>query len=199
MIINFNYFVSGNQLVIVGGWGPSGSLSSVEALDEHQHLNCNIPSYPIVSSVHSSTVTSSGILVCGGSYGSRYRNDCYEYRSSSNSWTSLPSMMTERYYFDMIDLKEKVYAVGGLGGSGSYNSMESYDSSTRIWTKQSLPFSVWGHCITQLSENKFILIAGNSGSVVSKNVMTKNISIQQFHFLHFNNQNIFKKTVFFKF
>ena len=160
--------------MIVGGYvGKFERLSNVEALDENQDLPCNIPSYPIALDGHSSTVTTTGILVCGG-YSSGYRNDCYEY--SSNSWTSRPSMMTKRSHFGLIYLKGKIYAVGGFGDSGSKNSMEIFDSTTRRWTNQSMPFSVDGHCITQLSANQFILIAGKSGRV-SKNVMKKNISL----------------------
>ena len=66
-------------------------------------------------------------------------------------------MTSERWKFDMIYLKEKVYAVGGSGGS---NSMDIFDSTTRTWAKQSIPFSVSHHCISQLSANQFILIAG---------------------------------------
>ena len=138
---------------------------------------------------HSSTVTSSGIFVCGGTSSGNDRKDCYEYRSSSNSWTSMPSMTTKRHSFDMIYLKGKVYAVGGLEGSGSKNSMEIFDSTTMSWTKQSIPLSVYGHCITQLSANQFILIGGFSRTV-SKHVLTKNISIKQYHLLHFTTQKI---------
>ena len=116
-----------------------------------------------------STVTPTGILVCGG-WPRGSRNDCYEY--SSNSWKRMPSMTEKRGYFDMIYLIGKVYAVGGTGGSGSENSMDIFDSTTRTWTKQSIPFHVYGHCISQLSENQFIVIAGYSEEV-SKNVMTK--------------------------
>ena len=84
----------------------------------------------------------------------------------------MPSMTTVRFFFDMIYMKGKVYAVGGTGGSGSENSMDIFDSTTRTWTNESISFSVYGHCITQLSENQFILIAGYR-SGVSKNVMKK--------------------------
>ena len=118
--------------------------------------------------------------MCGGYSGTfESRNDCYEYRSSSNSWTSMPSMTTKRYSFEMIYLKEKVYAVGGVGVSSSRESMDIFDSATRTWKKQSIPFSVSGHCMTQLSANQFILIGGWNwrSSGVSENIMTKNISI----------------------
>ena len=80
-------------------------------------------------------------------------------------------MTTARGIFQIIYQKQKIYAVGGMGGS---NSMESYDLKTRTWTKESIPFGVYGHCIAQLSADQFILIGGYSNGV-SKNVITKNI------------------------
>ena len=140
--------------------------------------------------------------MCGG-YSSGYRKDCYEF--SSNSWTRIPPMTGERRYFGMIYLKEKVYAVAGHGSSGSENSMEIFDSTTRKWKKQSIPFSVQHHCITQLSANQFILIGGCKGRAgvcgrrVSKNVITKSISIQQFHFYISLRKVFFYKLSFFEF
>ena len=94
----------------------------------------------------------------------------------------MPPMTIERVHFDMIYMNGKVYAVGGYGGSGSQNSMDIFDTTTKTWTKRSTPFSGYGHCISQLSENQFILIGGQGSSEVSKNVMKKNISIQQLLF-----------------
>ena len=87
----------------------------------------------------------------------------------------MPPMTTERNLFDMIYIKGKVYAVGGRGSNGGrtgLNSMDIFDSTTRTWTKQSIPFSVRDHCISKLSENQFILIAGDSNGV-STDVMKK--------------------------
>ena len=115
----------------------------------------------------------------------------------------MPSMTAERSYFDMIYLQGKIYAVGGSGlrYTDTLNSMEIFDPPTRTWTKQSIPFSIEQHCITQLSANQFILIGGEDGTGyegVSKNVMTKDISIQKLHFLRITAQIIFR-TLFFKF
>ena len=171
-------------------------LSSVESLEENKQLTCNIPSYPLALTGHSSTTTTSGILVCGGQTSSgEYRKDCYEYRVTSNSWRNMPPMTTERSLFGMIYLKQKVYAVGGNGGSGSKNSMEIYDPNNRTWTKQSIPFSVYHHCITTLSANQFIVIGGYHNGV-SKNVMTKKCFNPIIHFLHFTAQNIFTNFIF---
>ena len=141
--------------------------SSVEVLDENQDLTCNIPSYPLALYAHSSTVTSSGILVCGGSTeccGSASKKECYEYRSKSNNWTAMPSMTTEREGFDMVHVNHKIYAVGG---AGSRRSMEIFDPNTRTWTNQSIPFTAYRHCITQLSADQFILTGGSENHDVS--------------------------------
>lgn len=139
--------------------------------------------------------------MCGGLTSSshyrvgEYRKDCYEYRSTSNSWRNMPPMTTERTRFGLIHLKQKVYAVGGYGGSGSQNSMEIYDSNNRTWTKQSIPFSVYYHCITILTANQFILIGGFHNGV-SKNVMTKKYFNPTIDFLHFTAQNVFTNSLF---
>ena len=187
--------------MIVGG----SRVSNLEVLNERKHLSCNIPSYPMTISVHASTVTTSGILICGGySKCCRWLKNCYEYRSSSKKWTRMPSMPKKRANFDMIYLKQKVYAVGGLYnyiGFGITNSMDIFDSISRTWTNQPIPFSIGGHCITQLSTNQFMLIGGiNCSSTtcrVSKNVMTKNISIQHFYSSKFHCAKYFLHTILF--
>ena len=101
----------------------------------------------------------------------------------------------------MIYLQGKVYAVGGTQSAGhAKNTMDIFDSTTKIWSKQSIPFSVYGHCISQLSSNQVILIAGFDNGRVSKKVMAKkNILIQQFHFFTFHYVKYILQIIFFKF
>ena len=62
----------------------------------------------------------------------------------------------------MIYLKQKVFAVGGNGGTKAQQSMDIYDTTTKTWTKQdsSLNQNAWMHCVAQLSSNQFIQIGG---------------------------------------
>ena len=174
----FSIFSSENQLVIVGGH-DRGMLSNVEVLDENKRLSCNIPSYPLQLEEHSSTVTSSGILVCGanGLASGKYHNDCYEYRAVSNSWVKMPWIPATKFRFDMITLKGKVWAVGGSIGrwtsSAAQSTMDIIDYNTSTWTRQWLPVQIVYHCLTKLSPNQFILIGGDQNNRVSKNVMMK--------------------------
>ena len=186
----FNYF-SENQLVIVGG--NDNPLSSVEVLDENKRLSCNIPSYPLKVKEHSSTVTSSGILVCGGreriGNTDKITENCYEYRSVSNSWVKMPWIPVTRRQFDMIYLKGKVWAVGGNLGDGSSQTMNIIDYNTSTSTRQWIPVPTFNHCLAKLSPNQFILIGGNQGYRVSKNVMKKIFQ----NVFHLSNQRIFLK------
>ena len=111
-------------------------------------------------------------------------------------------MPKKRANFDMIYLKQKVYAVGGLYnyiGSGITNSMDIFDSISRTWTNQPIPFSIGGHCMTQLSTNQFMLIGGGNSSGVSKNVMTKIFQSNIFILLNFTAQNTFYMLFFLNF
>ena len=154
--------------MIVGGY--DNQLSSVEVLDENQHFTCNIP-FPPLDTVWSSTVTSTGILVCGD-------DECYEY--NSNIWKKMPSMIRMRVFesaIDMIYLRGKVYAVGHRIGI--------FDTTTSSWSSRQVSNLVdnslvrqlpsFGHCITQLSANEFIVIGGYGYDGVSKNLITKKI------------------------
>ena len=109
-------------------------------------------------------------------------------------------MNTERAHFGMIYMNQKIYAVGGFGGHRSEESMEIFDLITRRWTEQPIPFNVFHHCMTQLSANQFILIAGHTfigSNEVSKNVTTeKYFNLTIYFFLHFTAQNIFYKLSF---
>ena len=138
---------------------------------------------------HSSTITSSGILVCCGV--GNQQKDCYEYRSTYNGWTRIPSMATQREHFDMIYLNKKVYSVGGLGSSDSQNSMEIYDTYLQTWTKQSIPFNVSEHCMTQLSPNEFILIGGEDRGA-NQNVITRKFQSNNSFFYISQRKNLCK-------
>ena len=162
-LLIFNNSFSENHLIIVGGEGYRGrKLSSVEALDENKRLNCNIPSFPIAVYRHSSTVTSSGILVCA-----RDAYFCYEYRKAANSWVKMTWMSATRSNSDMIYLKGRVWAVGG-SPSVEQSTMDIFDYNTSTRTRQWIPVRIRNHCLKKISPNQFILIGGEQNGEVSK-------------------------------
>lgn len=177
-----NHISLENKFFIVGG-ANSKSLSTAELLYEDTNMpytKCNIPSYPITLKGHSSILTSTGILVCGGKSSSGYQKKCYELRSSPSrkaSWEthfSIPShLTTPRSYFGMIHLGGRIYAIGGYPAK---NSMDFFDFQEHSVTRVAIPFSVTNHCITEISDHQFIVTGGYQGGV-SKIVRDRKLSL----------------------
>ena len=168
---------------IGSNWGKNGTyLSSVEVIKEEKKLGCKLDPFPYGLYKHSATIIPTGILVCGG-YSSSYRftKRCYEYKKTTGSWESFPSMTTSRYSFDMKFLNQGVWAIGGYFGSknsGSKNTLDNYNIHTRVWTKHKIPFvSLSHHCLTKLTQDKLIVLGGYQIKPpireVSKNEITK--------------------------
>ena len=83
----------------------------------------------------------------------------------------MPWMPETRTYFDMVNLKGKVWAVET--SSGALSKLYTIDYNTRNWTRKSMPIKSYEHCLTELSPNQFMLIGGYQNGDVSKNVMMK--------------------------
>ena len=152
--------------MVIGGYHGSGhGTAGTEILE----MRCNIRSYPYPLYRHSATVIPTGILVCGGTSGSSSRyNKCYQYKQSTSSWDPFPSMTTGRYDFDMKYLNQGIWAMGGHGSSGSRLTMDYFNMTSNRWTKRSLPFQIYDHCVSQISEYELILLGGSqSGYGVS--------------------------------
>ena len=150
-------------MLVIGGINSlSHDLASTELITEDNHLSCNVPSYPIAMKGHASSVTEDGIVSCGG-YNRADLNTCKRL-TKSGSWVSFPSMKSKRAWFGMRVINGRVWAIGGDGGGE--NSMESIDPKNEDeWTKQSLPFSVKHHCLSELSEQRLILTGGYKSGV----------------------------------
>ena len=152
--------------MVIGGYqGSSYGISGTEILEKR----CNIRSYPYALYQHSATVIPTGILVCGGYSSSGAQDKCYQYKQSTSSWHSFPSMTTERYRFDMKYLNQGIWAMGGYESSGSRVTMDYFNMTSNRWTKRALPFTTYGHCLAQISEYELILLGGiQSGYGVSE-------------------------------
>ena len=157
----FSFISKEKRLLIIGGWNGT-YLASTELITEDNHLNCNVPSYPIALYGHASSVTEDGIVSCGG-HSRSYLNTCQRL-TKSGSWVSFPSMKSKRAFFGMKMMNERLWAIGGHGGG--QNSMESIDPKNEDeWTKQSLRFSVKNHCLSELSNQRLIVTGGLDNGV----------------------------------
>ena len=148
-------------MLVIGGYNEN-HLASTELITKDSHQNCHVPSYPIALRGHASSVAQDGIVSCGGNTENRgYLNTCKRL-TKSGSWVSFPSMKSNRGWFGIKMINGRVWAIGGNGGGK--NSMESIDPKNEDeWTKQSLPFNVSDHCLSELSEQRLIVIGGVRG------------------------------------
>ena len=154
MILSFQ----ANRLLIIGGFNKNGDLATTELTNGTNRLHCNVPYYPIALYLHSSSVAQSGVVTCGGHDKTNSLRTCYKLAKAGN-WVSFPALKSKRYYFGMKMMNGKLWAIGGVGG-GKY-SMESIDpENQKEWTKQSLPFGVYGHCLTEFSNYQLIVTGG---------------------------------------
>ena len=144
--------------MVIGGYRGSGyGIAGTEILE----MRCNIRSYPYALYRHSATVIPTGILVCGGYSSSSSNSDkCYQYKQSTSTWHSFPSMTTKRRGHDMKYLNQGIWVMGGYGSSGSYSTMDYFNMTSNLWTKRSLPVHVYSHCLAQISEYQLILLGG---------------------------------------
>ena len=77
-------------------------------------------------------------------------------------------MTTTRREFDMKYQNQGIWAIGGSDGSVSHTSMDFFDITRNFWVNQRIPINVKRHCLTKISNDKLILIAGEQGGQVSK-------------------------------
>ena len=59
----------------------------------------------------------------------------YEYAPGSDRWVEKARMITVKEDFQAVLHQGRLYAVGGLNGSTTVNSLEAYDISTDEWTR----------------------------------------------------------------
>ncbi|XP_054153782.1 kelch-like protein 17 [Oppia nitens] len=92
------------------------------------------------------------IYVCGGydeNNSNSYRasssamSSCETYDSRANNWTTIASMNTKRYDFQLVAIDNVLYALGGQSTNGT---VEQYDYTTNLWsyTTPTLPFNSYG-------------------------------------------------------
>ena len=154
-------------MVTIGGYGGSGRTSSVEVIQVEKNQSCLVDPFPHALYGHSATIIPTGILVCGG-ISTSFEKRCYEYKKTTGSWEPFPSMTTTRIWFDMIFLNQTVWAIGGDGESKSTTTLDKYEVHTNVWTKHSIPFDVYEHCLTKISDERLILIGGRPSESVSE-------------------------------
>ena len=151
----------------MGGYSNNGPIASSEIINVDTHFLCNVSSYPFNVVQHASSTTPVGVVTCGGydgifGYGG-YFNTCKQLLNLG-AWVDFPAMNSKRHNFGLMSLDGFIWAVGSgnnLDYNPTGNSIEYIDlNNPTKWSQQTMAFSVWGHCLAELSRNKLIVTAG---------------------------------------
>ena len=142
---------------MIGGVNNGPSVAETEILNIGSNTSCDVPSFPRASYTHASAVTPIGIVTCGG----LAERSCYRL-STENTWVSFPALNYLRAYFSMMYMDGFLWAIGGQHAKDSmeYIDLNNLDSSE--WTVENTPFSLYGQCITEYPDNRFLLIGGTT-------------------------------------
>ena len=157
-----------DYLISFGGYSNGRATSSVEMISIGPDNNpiCHIPNLPEPVYGHSTIKTQIGVITCGG-YGDKWykgRGKCYRL-ASNNEWAKFPTMTQKRYYFSMQEGNNKLFAIGG---GSTERSMEWIDLLQGTnWTKEDLPFRIWGYCMIKLNDSHILLTGGWLDGTVS--------------------------------
>ena len=159
------YYFSGPDILIFGGYGTSGYLSSVELVrtggSNTSTCGASIPDLPVGVYGHSTTVMNNGrILSCGGLTTSGFTDVCWSVTTTENIWTSAPALPGPRAGGDMVTVNGTIVWFGGYDGS-SYT--DTIYSLVGTWTqhKTKLQTAMHGHCVVSIpNENQAIITGG---------------------------------------
>ena len=175
--------------MVIGGWGKGSGedarVSDVELVRLGSDADeCDPPDLGNKIYMHESVTTSNvfnvtDVLTCGGAplnAGTVYTNNC-TLLTATGELRSFPSMDCKRYEFQMVNINESVYAIGGksthpsdypkdngCGDSrsvkGSRDTMEITNVKTgNQWIKEDIPFTSWAQCVVAIN-NKIVVIGG---------------------------------------
>jgi hypothetical protein len=130
--------VVNSVLYAVGGAGPGGNWTAVEAYDPATNIWTTKASMP-TGRIYMAVGVVNGIVYALG--GQNYSNlaTVEAYDPATNTWTTKASMPTVRYGLAVGVVNGILYAVGGQNGS-LLATVEAYNPATNTWTtKASMP------------------------------------------------------------
>jgi hypothetical protein len=101
------------------------------------------------------------IYVIGG----QGTNENHEYDQASNSWKTMASMPTYRYYASATVADGVIYLIGGLASGGSVSTVEAFDPVANSWsTKAPMSAARHGLATVEVSERIYAIGGHNYGS-----------------------------------
>ena len=177
---------------MIGGWGKGSGedarTSDVELVRLGSDTDeCDPPDLGNKIYMHESVITSNvfnvtNVLTCGGAplnAGTVYTNNC-TLLTATGELRSFPSMDCKRYEFQMVNINDKIFAVGGGGncpsGRGSSGTMEIINVKPSL---DKIPFTAQAHCVVAVND-KIVVIGGLFGTTIPSGVR-RNLCLCKIH------------------
>lgn len=161
-------FVGTGRVLVAGGWGASGRLSSAELFDPSTGVFMPTGSMPETRNGHTATVLRSGkVLVVGGWGASGTLATCALYDPGAGTWTSTGSLGTPRREHTATLLDDgKVLVTGGLNVLSPLSNAELFDPATGTWQGTgAMSTARSGHAAAVLPDGR-VLVAGGQKQAV---------------------------------
>src|SRR5262249_55280848 len=127
------------KVLVTGGSGPFGTLSSAEIFDPALNSWSSVPSMTMsrARSLHALAVLPDGrvIAVGGGSGCCEILRTSEIFDPASNSWTGTGSLVTPRQSMGVVTLPDgQIFVAGGEGVGGAFvATAEIYNPSSSMW------------------------------------------------------------------
>jgi Galactose oxidase, central domain/Fibronectin type III domain len=153
-------------VLVAGGSGSTGLLSSTELYDSRTGLWTAIGDLAIARTGHTATLLPDGTVLVAGGHGSTGLAATAElYSPTTRQWTTTGTLTVARTGHTATLLpNDTVLVAGGSGSTGLLTSTELYDPRTGLWTTTGdLTAARTSHTATLLPDGT-LLVAGGSGS-----------------------------------
>jgi len=155
--------LNNGQVLVVGGNGSSGVLSSAELYNPATGTWTATGSLTTARVNHTATLLPSGqVLVAGGNGSSGVLSSAELYNPTTGTWTATGSLTTARFYHTatLLPNGKVLVAAGSPDGFNITSSAELYNPNGGTWTATgSLTTAREGHTATLLP-NGLVLVAG---------------------------------------
>jgi N-acetylneuraminic acid mutarotase len=121
---------------------------------------------PTARNLFAGTLGQDGRIYAIGGWNYGYLNTVEAYDSNTNTWSSLPSMPTARYYLGAASANGRIYAIGGTTATqAAIDTAEAYDPTSNSWsTVAPMPTAREALAVVAASNGKIFAIGGYDGT-----------------------------------
>ena len=159
------YPKDGKKLYIVGGWGGSERLSSVECYDPSTGAFEEVAEIETARSGMGVAVLEGKLYAVGGFTGTENLSSVERYDPATGEWEAVADMGSLRPGFKVAVLAGKLYAVGGSRPDGTrLRSVVRYDPSTNAWEAVADMGSARSSHGVAVLEGKLYAVGGYNGT-----------------------------------